>query len=124
MGFFSRLFGGKKQTAPGSSPAPSTSKHGDDELLSTANDVECPHIDLGPHWDNAADLGNIDKVTGYKCGGCSRLFSVEEARALRETEATRLAWMQEGQQSTAAPAGDPPSAVPPGDAAPAPKRDG
>ncbi|MGE3596960.1 MAG: hypothetical protein AB7N70_15555 [Dehalococcoidia bacterium] len=123
MGFFKRLFGDKKQTAPGSPPQ-SSSKHGNEDLLSTVNDVECPHIDLGPHWDNAADLGNIDKASGYKCGGCNRLFSIEEARVLRETEVTRLTWMQEGQQSTAAPADGPPSAVPPGDVPSAQKRDG
>jgi len=123
MGFLSRLFGGKKAASSGSPPAQSTSKGGKDELLSTANDVECPHIDLGPHWDSAADMGQMDKVTGYQCGGCGRIFSVEEAQALRETEATRLAWMQEGDQATALPASDPPAVVQPGGAPPAPAQD-
>jgi hypothetical protein len=120
MGFLSRLFGGKKQAASGSPPDPSTSTHGDDELLSTANDVECPHIDLGPHWENAADMGHDDKVTGYRCGGCLRLFSVEETRVLRETEATRLAWMKEGKESTVAPASDAAAVAQPDGTPPAP----
>jgi len=106
MSFLRRLFGGRKST-PGSPPASKDSK---DELLSTENNVECPHIDLGPHWENAADVGQADKVTGYVCGGCGRTFSVEEAQALRETEATRLAWMQEGDQATETQ----PSTPPPG----------
>jgi hypothetical protein len=106
MGFLSRLFGGKK-TASGSPPAPTHGRHGDDELLSTVNDVECPHIDLGPHWENAADMGKMDKVTGFQCGGCRRIFSRAEAEALREQEPERLAWMKEGDQSTWTEPGDP-----------------
>ena len=97
MGFLSRLFGGKK-ASPGAPPAPS--KHDKEELLSTVNDVECPHIDLGAHWENAADIGQMDKVTGYQCGGCLRIFSPAEAEALREHEPERLAWMKEGEQAT------------------------
>jgi hypothetical protein len=97
MGFLSRLFGGKK-AAPGSPPA--QSKHDKEELLSTVNDVECPHTDLGPHWANAADMGQMDKVTGYQCGGCLRIFTPAEAELLREHEPERLAWMNEGQQAT------------------------
>jgi hypothetical protein len=88
-------------------------KHGDDELLPTDIKVECPHIDLGPHWDNAADVGHLDKATGYQCGGCLRIFTVEEAQALRETEAERLAWMKEGDQSTVATASGLPAAAQP-----------
>jgi hypothetical protein len=56
-----------------------TSKHRDAELLSTANDAECPHIDLGSHWNNAADLGDLTKVTGCKGCGRGRDFNIEEA---------------------------------------------
>ena len=99
MGFFSRIFGGKK-AASGSTATQTHGKHDKEELLSTANDVECPHIDLGAHWANAADIGQMDKVDGFKCGGCGRIFTPAEAEALRETEASRLAWMQEGEQAT------------------------
>jgi hypothetical protein len=57
MGFLSRLFGGRK-AAPGVPLAPTHNRGDEDELLSTANDVECPHVDLGPHWETAADIGH------------------------------------------------------------------
>lgn len=83
-------------------------------MLSTENNVECPHTSFGPHWANAADMGQHDKITGYVCGGCMRMFTVEEREELLATEATRLAWMKE-QPSADAPhpsgaAESPPSA--------------
>jgi hypothetical protein len=117
MGFLSRLFGGKKSKS-GSPPA--QSKHDKEELLSTVNDVECPHIDLGPHWENAADIGKMDKVAGYQCGGCLRIFSPAEAEDLRAHEAERLAWMKEGGQTTEVMQSGPPAdSRTPGSEAPA-----
>jgi hypothetical protein len=90
MGFFRRLFGGRK-----SAPARPPDKVPEAEMLSTENNVECPHTSLSPSWDNAADMGQHDKITGYRCGGCMRVFTVEEHDALLATEATRLAWMKD-----------------------------
>jgi hypothetical protein len=75
--------------------APEPAKPAEDEVLEEPIIVECPHTDLGPHWENAADMGQHDKITGYKCGGCLRMFSVDEYQELMATEATRLAWMKE-----------------------------
>jgi hypothetical protein len=112
MGFFRRLFGGRKQSATSTPPG---GKAGDEELFSTENDVECPHISLGAHWDNAADVGKHDKITGYVCGGCMKMFSVEETEALRATEAERLAFMKEQPPvDDLAASGPPPGSPTPG----------
>ncbi|MGE3596886.1 MAG: hypothetical protein AB7N70_15165 [Dehalococcoidia bacterium] len=112
MSFLNRLFG-SKNAAVGSPPA--QSKHDKDELLSTVDDVECPHVDLGPHWANAADMGQMDKVTGYQCGGCLHIFSPAEVEVLREHEPERLAWMTEGDQTPGTKSSDsPPSGRMPG----------
>jgi hypothetical protein len=50
----------------------------------------CPHVNLVPRWDNAADMGREELATYWTCGSCGQQFTPEEASELRETEAERL----------------------------------
>jgi hypothetical protein len=86
MGLFRRRSGSAKRPPDHVPP---------EDMLDTTVVVECPHTDLGAHWANAADVGQHDKITGYQCGGCMRIFTVEEHDELLKTEATRLAWLKE-----------------------------
>jgi hypothetical protein len=43
-------------------------------------EVECPHTTLTPRWDSVEDMGKTDRVTLYRCEGCRREFTPEEAR--------------------------------------------
>jgi hypothetical protein len=52
--------------------------------------VPCPHLALVPRWDSAGDMGKEDKASSYTCDVCGRSFAVEEARALRASEAERV----------------------------------
>jgi transposase-like protein len=75
MGFLSRLFGGKKEEPL-------------DESAAAA--AECPHTALVPRWDSAEDMGKEDKISGYRCEGCSNTFSREEGQRLLEAEEERV----------------------------------
>lgn len=69
MGFLSKIFGGgKPEAAQTSGPPP-----------------ECGHMTLVPRWDNAADMGDKDKVTVYSCESCQQQFTPAEAQNIRET---------------------------------------
>ena len=57
--------------------------------LTTMHDT-CPHTTMVPRWDNADDIGKADRVSAYHCEGCNKLFTREEAEALRHTEKDRL----------------------------------
>lgn len=50
----------------------------------------CPHTTMTPRWDRAEDIGHEDRATGFRCEGCGRSFSPEEARELRAHEGQRL----------------------------------
>jgi hypothetical protein len=30
----------------------------------------CPHSEVAPRWDSAADIGHMDRVTRYICTSC------------------------------------------------------
>ena len=53
-------------------------------------DAVCPHATLAPRWANAAELGHEDKISGYRCDACRSVFTAEEGKVLRATEAERL----------------------------------
>ena len=55
-----------------------------------ANLNSCPHTTMTPRWDSAEDIGHHDRATGFRCEGCGRMFSAEEAAQLRESESDRL----------------------------------
>ena len=52
--------------------------------------VQCPHTTLTPSWDSVSDMGNEDRITGFRCEGCGAHFSAAEGRLLRHTEEERL----------------------------------
>ena len=66
MGFLDRVLGKKKPAAPAVEGKPA---------------AECPHGALGPHWDNAADLGKRDRIAFYICQACGTKFGREEGEA-------------------------------------------
>ena len=41
----------------------------------------CPHWELAPRWDSAADIGNADRITHYACANCGATVSRTEAAA-------------------------------------------
>jgi transposase-like protein len=51
---------------------------------------DCPHVALSPRWDNLDDMGHDDRISSYICQSCSEVFSPEEERRLRATEADRI----------------------------------
>ncbi len=50
----------------------------------------CPHVALEPHWDSAADMGIEDRASRYTCIACGTVFSPDEVRRMRASEAERL----------------------------------
>ena len=74
MGFLDKLL----RRAPSEAPA-----------VVEAN-VECTHGALVPRWDSAADMGNADKVTSYRCDSCGQEFAADEIAELRASTAARL----------------------------------
>lgn len=78
MGFLDRLFGGKKEK-------------GDQEIAEqAAADAECPHTALVPQWETADEMGQHDKISGYRCEGCGATFSPEEGEKLQQAEDERI----------------------------------
>ena len=75
MGFLDKIFKGAR------------SKEKEEEVATKA---PCLHVALAPRWDSAADMGNPDKVSGFKCDACDEEFTPAEASALRRTETDRL----------------------------------
>ena len=55
-----------------------------------AASTTCPHTALLPRWDNLADLGQLERVTGYHCDSCGKDFTPAEFQTLRATEAERV----------------------------------
>lgn len=55
-----------------------------------ANLNSCPHTTMTPRWDSADDIGHEDRATGFRCEGCGKMFSPEEAASLRHSAAERL----------------------------------
>jgi hypothetical protein len=76
MGLMSKLFG----------------KHETHEVAASepAAMPSCPHTTLTPRWDRADDIGHEDRATGFRCEGCSTMFSPDEVRELRRSEGERL----------------------------------
>ena len=50
----------------------------------------CIHAVLAPRWDDSAELGKEDKVSGYVCESCQSSFTKEEGLSLRSSLAERL----------------------------------
>lgn len=73
MGLVSRLFG--RTTAP---PLPSVAG-------------PCPHLALGPRWNNWAHIGVEEKIIGYSCRRCQAPFTVPEGRDLLRADDAQLA---------------------------------
>jgi hypothetical protein len=55
-----------------------------------ASEPSCPHVALVPRWDDAADIGKVDKVSRYWCEGCEASFSRAEGERMKATAAERL----------------------------------
>ena len=66
-------------------------KNVEDRSDEPVEQVACPHTTLIPRWDNAADVGKLDRATRFLCEGCNQEFDAEEADRLRVTEAKRIA---------------------------------
>ena len=47
--------------------------------------VDCPHTVLAPKWDSAQDIGIEDRAVRFECDVCHKLFTPDEARAVRES---------------------------------------
>jgi hypothetical protein len=79
MGFLDKLLhrSSALKSTPASAPAP------------------CIHGALVPRWDNAADMGQEDKTTGYRCDACGKEFTPDEARGLQAQAADRLRALSE-----------------------------
>ena len=43
------------------------------------DETACPHTTLIPRWDNAADVGNLDRATRFLCEGCNTEFDARQA---------------------------------------------
>ena len=54
-------------------------------------EAACPHTSLVPRWENAADIGDLQRATSFRCDACGSEFNAERARMLRATEARRVA---------------------------------
>ena len=74
MSFLVKLFGRMK------------SKSGQEQSI----EVECPHTVLVPKWDSPQDIGIEDRAIRFECDVCHKLFTPDEARALRESVVERL----------------------------------
>lgn len=74
MGFLSKLLGREEADNARSVDVPPT----------------CLHTMLLPQWDSVDDIGHEEKVTGYHCEGCGRMFTPPEARILRTSEGVRV----------------------------------
>jgi hypothetical protein len=80
----------------------------DKDYIPPQPDAVCPHTDLIAHWDNAADMGHEDKISGYRCESCHKIFSAAEAQALRADEAERVQGLIEVDESQRRPVGEEP----------------
>lgn len=49
--------------------------------------VVCRHVNLTARWDDAADVGNEEKTSGYSCIACGETFTREQAQAMGRTPA-------------------------------------
>ncbi|MPZ98727.1 MAG: hypothetical protein GEU80_05185 [Dehalococcoidia bacterium] len=76
MGIKDRLFGRKDDAA---------------EVVSREAEAPgCLHADLAERWDDAADMGKMDRISGYECRGCHQHFSPEEGQRLQAENEARL----------------------------------
>ena len=50
----------------------------------------CSHLVLLPTWDEPADMGKEERATGYRCGACGTVLTIEEAAELRKRNAIAL----------------------------------
>jgi hypothetical protein len=66
-------------------------KHREDQPAASAEPTtQCEHVTLIPSWDRAEDIGDVDRVSLYRCEACRAEFTLEEAEHLRATEEARL----------------------------------
>lgn len=54
----------------------------DEKVILPDLPTECGHWELAPRWDNAADMGDKDKITSFACTSCKETFSPDEAERL------------------------------------------
>lgn len=50
----------------------------------------CPHVERAPQWDDANDMGREDLASSFTCTSCGAVFTPDEERTLRATEAARV----------------------------------
>jgi hypothetical protein len=44
-----------------------------------ADPLHCRHESLAPMWENIQDMGEIDKISRYRCLGCGVFLSADAA---------------------------------------------
>jgi hypothetical protein len=98
-----RFFGRHRQREP----KPVTPE--DKDYIPPQPDAVCLHTDLIARWDDAADMGHEDKISGYRCESCHKTFTPAEAAALRSGEAERVQGLIEVDESQRRAVGDEPS---------------
>lgn len=118
MGFLDRLFGKKRSSSAATADDLARSRQmaghetgqtveeqaatrsrmetemaGQRELRVTASAPAAPvclHTTLTPRWENAADMGDAEKVSSYTCQSCHQTFTAAEGQTLLATEAERI----------------------------------
>ena len=58
--------------------------------IETMEAPSCLHADLAERWDDAADMGKMDRVSAYECRGCHEHFSPAEGQRLQAENEERL----------------------------------
>ncbi len=53
----------------------------------TVEQAACRHLNLTPRWDDPADVGKMEKASGYACVACGQTLTREEAQATGGTPA-------------------------------------
>ncbi len=81
MGFLDRLLGRRETQPVGEAEPPREAE---------PPQPECPHVTLVPNWVIAEDMGDLEKVSRYRCEACGAGFSREEGGQLRAEEAERI----------------------------------
>ncbi|MGD9890129.1 MAG: hypothetical protein AB7R89_26665 [Dehalococcoidia bacterium] len=57
-----------------------------------ADALHCRHESLSPMWENIEDMGEVDKISRYRCLGCGVFLSIDAApRDATCTQATAAA---------------------------------
>lgn len=39
--------------------------------------TNCPHTTTTPRWNNAEDVGHLDRATGFRCESCGEMLGAQ-----------------------------------------------